>query len=246
MKITDEQLSGFLDAELSAQDMELVRTALETDDELVMRMAELSQVDQWVVKHAQQIDQTPVPQSLLALARKIDNAQQPSERADNNVVQLSARRKANQTFTKPLSIAAGIALVVMVGVLTTTQQRQAGIGADIAAVLNTSVSGETRNTPSGVAVKAQLSFANQAGQLCRQYQVSTGNDRATNIACKGVSGWQLEASSNDQSVGEQGGYQTASKHSELDNIIDTMISGAPLDKEQELRAIDQNWQVKIQ
>ena len=56
MNISDDMLSGFLDAELPLEDMEQVRLALETDDNLVMRMAELAQVDQWVLKHAQQID----------------------------------------------------------------------------------------------------------------------------------------------------------------------------------------------
>ena len=49
MKISDEMLSAFLDAELSEEDMEAVRCALETDDDLVMRLAELAQVDHAVL-----------------------------------------------------------------------------------------------------------------------------------------------------------------------------------------------------
>ena len=45
MNISDAMLSGFLDAELPLEEMEQVRLTLETDDDLVMRMAELVQVD---------------------------------------------------------------------------------------------------------------------------------------------------------------------------------------------------------
>ncbi len=58
MKISDEMLSAFLDAELSEEDMEAVRCALETDDDLVMRLAELAQVDHWVVENSAIMDTT--------------------------------------------------------------------------------------------------------------------------------------------------------------------------------------------
>ena len=38
-------------------------------------------------------------------------------------------------------------------------------------------------------------------------------------------------------------YQTASNNSELDAVIDSMISGAPLDRAQEQQAISAKWQL---
>ncbi len=75
MEITDEKLSAFLDAELTPSDMEKIREAIELDDDLVMRLAELSQVDQWVVENAEIMDATPVPDKLIELAQQIDKGQ---------------------------------------------------------------------------------------------------------------------------------------------------------------------------
>jgi hypothetical protein len=244
MNISDEMLSGFLDAELAPEDMERVRLALEDDDELVMRMAELSQVDQWVVDHAQQIDHTQVPQNLVSLAQKID-AKYGNKRTDSadNVVHISAWKKWTREIKTPYAMAAGVALVASIAMLNLSQQTTApGFSADIAAVLDNTLSGESAYISDGSAVKAQLSFANQQGQLCRQYQVASSDSRSTNIACKQSGGWKLEAQSGEQGLQITGDYQTASNSQQLDTVIDNMISGAPLDRNQEQQAINNEWQ----
>ena len=74
MNINDETLSAFLDSELSEHEMEQVRKALETDDELVMRLAELSEVDMLVKEHATSIDDAPLSDSLAKTVAKLDIA----------------------------------------------------------------------------------------------------------------------------------------------------------------------------
>jgi hypothetical protein len=238
MNITDEKLSAFLDAELSPNDMETIREALELDDDLVMRLAELSQVDQWVVENAQQIDSTPVPNRLNQLAQKIDNRQSP-----NNVVQLSNWKLAKTKMNTPMSLAASVVLAVTVGIATMTYQGEQTISNEIVHILDSSISGETILTTDNTRVKAQLSFANHDGGLCRQYQLIKDQANSTNIACKEDNNWHLHATIQTNELNTQS-YQTASKDQNLEQIINGMIAGAPLNREQEQSAILNQWQSK--
>nr|WP_297347366.1 hypothetical protein [uncultured Glaciecola sp.] len=238
MNITDEKLSAFLDAELSPNDMEIIREALEGDDDLVLRLAELSQVDQWVVENAQQIDLTPVPIKLIKLAQQIDSGQSP-----NNVVQLSNWKLAKTKINTPMSLAASVVLAITVGVATMTYQGEKTISNEIVKILDSSISGETRSTADNTQVKTQLSFANQAGDLCRQYLLINDQANSTNIACKENNNWHLHASIQTNDLNTQS-YQTASKDQSLEQVIDGMIAGAPLNREQEQNAILKQWQSK--
>jgi hypothetical protein len=244
MNISNDMLSSFLDAELPPEDMEQVRLALETHDDLVMRMAELAQVDQWVLEHSQQIDHTEVPQKLVALAQQIDVKRNRNNTAPvNNVVQISAWKKWTANIKTSYAMAAGVALVASVAMLNLSQQAtDLGFSNDIAAVLNTELSGESAYLSDGSVVKAQLSFANQQGQLCRQYQVTSIDNLATKIACKQSSGWQLEAQFSEQGEVITGDYQTASSRQQLEAVIDGMINGNALDRNQEQQAINHQWQ----
>ncbi|MGS2719699.1 hypothetical protein [Paraglaciecola aestuariivivens] len=242
MSITDEMLTGFLDAELSQADMEKVRIALETDDELVMRMAELSEVDQWVVEHAKQIDHSPVPEILVSLAKQIDAKQQKYPEQTNNVVQMSAWKKWTADFKVPHALAAGVAIVASFILLDTQQiKQQSGFSSEVAKVLDTSLSGQAYDLQSGQTVTAQLSFANQQGQFCRQYLIQDVHS-STQIACKGATGWELKAQSDEPNVANATEYQTASSKHKLDQMIDKMIAGAPFDRQQEQSAIQTDWQ----
>jgi hypothetical protein len=244
MNISDAMLSGFLDAELPPEEMEQVRLALEVDDDLVMRMAELAQVDQWVLAHAQQIDNIEVPQKLVMLAQQLDDiVDSHKTTAVNNVVHISAWKKWTADIKAPYAMAAGVALVASIAMLNLSQQASnPNFSTDIAAVLDTELSGETTFLTDGKTVKAQLSFTNLQGQLCRQYQVTNSDNRSTYIACKQTSGWQIEAQYAEQGETIIGDYQTASSSQQLEVAIDAMISGTAMDRNQEQQAINNKWQ----
>lgn len=247
MNITDEMLSAFLDAELPAEEMEQVRVALELDDSLVMRMADLSQVDQWVIDNAKQMDNIDVPQKLLFLAQQIDSGtNNNAAQTTNNVVPLTAAKKSgSEGFKLPYSLAAGVAIVAVVGMLTfSSTTPDSLVNPNIAAVLDSTLSGEVKQTSDGTSIKSQLSFVNQSGEMCRQYQLANNHTSSINIACKQVDGWHKKAHSGEQAGAISQDYQTASNQQNLDNVIDQMIVGAPLDRAQEQQAIDENWQVQ--
>ncbi|SEL33210.1 hypothetical protein SAMN05216262_10965 [Colwellia chukchiensis] len=247
MNISDEMLSGFIDAELSEEDMEIVRLALETDDELVMRLADLAQADQWVAEHAAVIDQTPIPTQLVHLAQAVDrqvaSAQvtEPTSSA-NNVVRLSHWRNVTKHLQKHVALAAGIAMVFGVGTVTLMQSQQPSLlSAGVIQALEQTPSGTTSSTATGVSIVANLSFTDHGGHYCRQFQHQNEQSASINIACKEGEQWQLKASK-AIALPDNNAYRTASHNGQLDDVIDTLISGEVMDRTQEQHAINNNWQ----
>ena len=246
MKISDEMLSAFLDAELSEEDMEAVRCALETDDDLVMRLAELAQVDHWVVENAAIMDTTPVADDLLQLAKKIDKkiAQDKPSVTGENVVSLSRWKSINKSIQKHYALAAGVAMLFGVGTVTLmqSQQQSSVITAGVAQALDQVPSGEMSITTQGDAITANLSFTNHAGDYCRQFQHVNEQKTSVNIACKENTQWQLKLTEKVNLAENLADYRTASNNAQLDSAIDDMIKGPAMDRAQEQRAITNNWQ----
>jgi len=244
MNINDETLSAFLDSELSEHEMEQVRKALETDDELVMRLAELSEVDMRVKEHATSIDDAPLSESLAKTVAKLDTATTKNT-LNSNVVTLTPWQRVKQSANKSLAIAASVAVVFGIAMTSYLQPNESQnlVASNIASALNTQLSSGEYKQSDGSVFSAQLSFKNQQGELCRQYALSSNNTTQTSIACKTQSGWQIKTQTAAQQSDNGAQYQTASNNSELDAVIDSMISGAPLDRAQEQQAISAKWQL---
>ena len=241
MNINDETLSAFLDSELSEHEMEQVRKALETDDELVMRLAELSEVDMRVKEHATSIDDAPLSDSLAKTVAKLDTATTKNT-LNSNVVTLTPWQRVKQSANKSLAIAAVVFGIAMTSYLQPNESQNL-VASNIASALDTQLSSGEYKQSDGSVFSAQLSFKNQQGELCRQYALSSNNTMQTSIACKTQSGWQIKAQTAAQQSDNGAQYQTASNNSELDAVIDSMISGAPLDRAQEQQAISAKWQL---
>lgn len=249
MKINDETLSAFLDAELDEAAMEEVRSALETDDDLVIRLADLSQVDHWVGENAAIINTTAIPGDLLHLAQTLDKeiAQNLSTEKPENVVSLSRWKNVNQHIKKHYALAAGISMIFGVGTITLMQSAQTtAITAQISQLLDKAKSGEMSSTDQGDKVMANLSFTNHAGNFCRQFQHINLQAASINIACKENQQWQLKITKNLAFSQEMDSYRVASNKAELDSAIDEMIKGQAMDSAQEQRAIINNWQTNNQ
>jgi hypothetical protein len=242
MKITDEKLSAFLDAELAPNEMEVIRLALEVDDNLVMRLAELSQVDQWVLENAEVIDAKPITQALVDLAQQIDKREKVSPEK-SNVIQMSAWKKVTSKINTPMSVAAGVVLAITVGVATMNQQQEQSLSNQMVNVLDTVTSGQTSTLDKHTSIKTQLSFANKNGDLCRQYLLIEEQVQSSNIACKENNHWRIHATIETNQLNTQG-YQAASSTQDLDKVIDGMIVGSPLNRDQEQKAISTQWKSK--
>ncbi len=246
MKITDEQLSGFLDNELDEQQMSLVRDAIAQDDTLCDRLAALSMVDHVVKTAAEQATNSPVPAHIEALcdAEQESNVVSFVERKTQNDDQKTVVQGSNVRWLRGMAMAASVALVGLLGWQQLMDGQSSGNSEwqQVAAVLDSQTSGQAYQAGAQT-VMPQLSFLNKDGALCRQFTVIGTERHDAMIACKQAGNWQQRAAvALDMPVGQPGEYQTATSETALDNVLDEIMLGAPLNREQEQNAIQTNWQ----
>lgn len=233
MNLSDEMLSAFLDAELNDQEMEKVRQAIELDETLTQRLAELALVDPLITSCYSKIDNEPLPE-------QISNLLDTSNPPEAKVIAFPLWKRFHHSLQQHAAMAASFALVI--GFLTAQLIPTQSSWTEIAQVLETSQTGIAQSTPSGAHVTAQLTFVNTSGEYCRQFQVQHSDNRIEqSIACRNTKGWQSVASIFKTQTNSTG-YRTASKSSLLDRVIDEIIEGGPFDARQESEIIERSWQ----
>lgn len=232
MKITDEQLSAFLDNELPATEMEQVRSALATDETVAERLAQFAQVDEIASRRAELLTQSPLPPKVVALLEK------RTSRQPNWLTKFL-------DFSWPTAaIAASLAVVVTLQFNNPDAASPDTPWQTIASVLETEPSGE-RYQQQSVGVLPRFSFVNQQGQYCRQYQVTQPQATTEAVACRDQSGvWQKVVEQATFSQVATSDFQTASGAQALDRILDTMMASAPLVGTDEKQLITTGWQVQ--
>lgn len=232
MKITDEQLSAFLDLELPEVEMEAIRELLLEDEALADRLAELALVDELVAASARQIDNLPVSEAVHALLR---------ENKSTQVITFPLWKRIQLGLQLPLAIAASIALVISFGVAQILRSNNHNDWLAVAQVLETAPSGLVKTASNGVEVKPRLTFKNHQGEYCRQFDLQDARGRSENIACRQGSQWQLTSSVLQGPQQTASEYQTASGGSALDEVLEQMVAGDIFNAQRELEVIDQHW-----
>ena len=233
MKISDEQLSAFLDAELPDDEMEMIRQGISEDESLANRLAELAMVDEQVARPSAHIDEHPMP---AAVSRLLDEDSKPA----TNVIAFPARKKL-PGFQRYAAVAACAAVLMGIGVVQWLPTDQAARDWNaIARVLEQNPSGSEQSLADGSQVKPRLTFINKRGDYCRQFQLMERENATENIACRTDNQWEL-VTSVGQETRVAGDYQPASGGSKLDDALDEMIEGEAFDATAEQRAIEQHW-----
>ena len=240
MTISDEKLNAFIDGELSALEMSIVRDAIAKDDHIADRAEALAALNSQITASLSSIDEIPLSAGLSEIKSQLENGVQ-TESADN-VVRFPWWRKAQAAMTMPTAIAASVAAIFGF-FLNSETHTGAGAMSDWSAIsqaLSNQTSGALVTTNNGSRFEARLTFLNQEGEYCRQFYIKTNNAPALqSIACRTDSAWQLRAA---MPTVEQDGYQTASNDRALDDVIDAMIKGDIVSLEQENKAIERRWQ----
>lgn len=231
MNIPDERLSAFLDAELPEAEMDAIRQAVADDERLAERLAELAMVDELVALSAASIDAQPLP----AAVNQLLSTSKPGAR----VIAFPLARRARQFIQSNLAIAASVMLVMAVGAFQWLSPKHDHWQA-VAQLLETGRSGQLLMASDGSRLNARLSFTDQQGDYCRQFQLRDRAGMSEQIACRRQGEWQSVASV-PVKPSAPGNYQTASGGSPLDERLDQMISGEPLDAAAEVAAIATHW-----
>lgn len=221
MTPTNEQLSAFLDAELSLAEMEQVRQALASQPELADRLAQLAEVDSRVQQFAATIGQQELSPALAERLRSFESA------------------KVLPFQRRPLTWLAAAASVTALAFLV--QFGSAGSGTDpwplVQQGLEQSASGQQLSLADGQKLEVQFSFLAQNGHYCRVYQLSSDSTVQQQLACRDQQ-WTLIHS---ESRAQQQGYQTASHSDSFDAVLDKQMSGTALSPQQERQLLQQGW-----
>ena len=242
MNITDEQLSAFLDAELSNAEMDRIREQLLEDESLADRLAELALVDELVSASAKQIDARPIPQFITSLLQEPSVSQE--SKATAQIITFPLWKRVQKTLLQPLAVAASVALVIGFGMSQMLNHNSdSNDWPAVAKVLEVAPSGVVQVATNGTEVKPRLSFKNHSGEYCRQFELKNKQGQSENIACRQNGQWKITASVVSQK--NQGGdYQTASGGSALDETLEEIIDGDVFNANAEADAIAKNWLVK--
>lgn len=235
MLINDQILSAFLDDELSADEAEQVRDYIAEHDEAAARLAQLAMTDQRVRAYVDELSATPMPRKVLALL---------DDDAANKVIPLHSNRSFKAIVQQHLAAAASVALMIGFGLGYAWQsQPNSSLQTAIAQVLEQQSSGTSYTIADGKQLLPQLTFTNNDGEFCRQYQLQDEQTQVAQVAiqCRRGEQWQMVAMA-EVAYTKATEYRTASTSHALDSVLDQIMSAAPLTAEQEQTQLSSAWQ----
>jgi hypothetical protein len=239
----EERISGFLDKELSSAEREQVEASIASDGALGEQVERLRRNDDLVRRAGASLagDETPE-----RFARLIDEALlRPNTQHGSTP---PAPPSANDNWTGRLRFGGALAASLVLGLLLGTQlagsNHEALISDPLAAGLEKVASGKGLRLASGQRFSPRLTFARQGGGYCREFSLVEGNANATGLACRGKSGWNVEALvPGTAAASADEGYAVAEgpSASGVDELINAYRNGDPLDAKAEAKLIQRDW-----
>jgi len=249
---TDEMLMRFADGELDMDEMAVIEQAMETDDELVSRVAMFIETKAQAQASLKPLLDEPVPEKLLASVEAMVAAQKARDAAGApaaTVLPFEPRRAADPARPAPrrwtLPLAASIAAVVggLAGYWagggstpSSGTQLAGGVGTELAEALASVPASQEVALADGTRFRAIASFRNDLAELCREYELDRA-DRSTtvSVACHAGDDWTVNFMV--AAAGGTDGYAPASSTEALDAYLSAIEAGEPLSADDEAAAL---------
>ena len=251
----DEQLSAYLDGEVSEAERALIEQKLASDPDAAKRLEQLRGADH-AYTGGTEINTAPMSEGLAALATRL-NAE-PGSAAGETVVPLRTARSWFQTLREHRAIAACAAMVsgflamqASVGSLQMASTDLPGDGIVVASselfnVFQRGASGDPQSIGDGQTATPQFTFASDNGAPCRVVDVTSDTRSGRMVGCKTDETWSIQvASFRDVSDTSAGPFQTATGGPDpvIEAYLDEVMPGQPLTQAEESLAISNGWQV---
>lgn len=240
MTITDEQLSAFIDGELSPGVMKEIAAAIDADANLRRRADALAANDAILKRAYSAIDEAPMPAAVTALLAG------PAD----NVVPLR-KKAAAARWSMPLAASVALGAGVALGLMLAEPGRMApGGGVMIAGAISPAdaLHAALEQTPSGDAVAigggrtaAMVLTFKSDGAYCRELTIEDAATRSRAIACREGGRWSVKLAAAEQGAGS--GYATAASgvSAAFDAGADALGAGKPLDRAVENALLQTKW-----
>ncbi|OOG71408.1 anti-sigma factor family protein [Sinorhizobium sp. A49] len=261
MVFTDEILMAFADGELDDETTRRVEAALETDDELMARVAMFMETRAAANQALKPMLDEPVPDQLVenvrAMAAKATARNDGSRAADaandsasaDNIIAFRRPEPTAQTPRRPsqLMMALAASLLIVVGGVGGYFAGGAGttdVGSlQVAGLVDPVVSGILDQRASGEEiaigegrVRLISTFEASGEQICREYEMKRPDQPDfVSVACRNAGGWQTQLAIVTPESGE--GFAPASSLETVDAYLTSIGAGAPLEAEAEKKAL---------
>lgn len=242
MTITDEQLSAFIDGELSPGVMKEIAAAIDADANLRRRADALAANDAILKRAYSAIDEAPMPAAVTALLKEPAPA--------DNVIALK-RPAPLARWSMPLAASVALGAGVALGLMLAEPGRMApGGGVMIAGAISPAdaLHAALEQTPSGDAVAigggrtaAMVLTFKSDGAYCRELTIEDAATRSRAIACREDGRWSVKLAAAEQGAGS--GYATAASgvSAAFDAGADALGAGKPLDRAVENALLQTKW-----
>lgn len=241
---TDEQLSAFLDGELSAQDTDALSQEIERDARLAARMEGIGSANTAYVDAVGQIDRVPISAGLKTAIETPPAAKVIAFRPRS----LTAFVAEHRAVAASLLCAAAV-WGVMSATSNGSQSDPFAPGPDGVVMANSPLHQLLETAPTGQAstvgsatAAPRLTFAADDGSYCRQFDVVTDEGVSAAIACREDTGWRTQLVAYGL-LRPTGDFQTASaaRSPILETFLDTRMPGSPMNSEEEGRLLRSGW-----
>jgi len=256
---TDEMLMAYADGEIEADQRAAIELAMETDDDMMARIAMFMESSARAKEALAPLLDEPVPVDLLASVTAMvqdhsDKTEDKSEPEEAIIIPFAPTRKNKTSRANGFSssrwampVAASLALVVgsVSGFFVGSSDDETNYGLQMASLNQPGIVQALNSVPSGQEIKIKSSsdrflaiaaYRDVDGTLCREFEVDRA-DRSTivAVACRADKIWGVQFA---VTAGQSDtGYAPASSLAALDAYLEATGAGAPLSLEEEALAL---------
>jgi len=245
MTFSDETVMAYVDGELDDATRAALEVAMTTDMDLAKRVARERRLLARLHGEFDPVLREPIPERLLAAA----NATSAKART-GNIIWLKRIPARDWSWPQWSAIAASLILGVLIAPLLRHEPSEGPLGIRDGKVLASGAlanalseqlaSNQVANAP----VHIGVSFLSRNGDYCRTFTLREKSTIA-GLACREGGGWRLEAmAAMDRATSRSGEYQPAASSlpPAIEQSVDELIVGDPLDAKAEAAARGNGWQ----
>src|SRR6201984_3598704 len=245
MTFSDETVMAYVDGELDHATRAALEVAMTTDTDLAERVARERRLLARLHREFDPVLREPIPERLLAAA----NASSAKART-GNIIWLKRIPARDWSWPQWSAIAASLILGVLIAPLLRHELSEGPLGIRDGKVLASGAlanalseqlaSNQVANAP----VHIGVSFLSRNGDYCRTFLLRD-KSAVTGLACRDGGSWRLQAlaAATDRATSGSGEYQPAASSlpPAIEQSIDALIVGDPLDATGEAAALGKGW-----
>lgn len=257
----DETVMAFADGETDAETTSRIEAALETDDELMARVAMFMETRAASKSALAPMLDEPVPDHLLASVQRMvathkantyDSRDVPGSsplvEPGENVVTFTPRpapspKRRTQSWFAPLAASILAAMIAGGGgyfagrsTIDEVADMSLPVAPALAGILETAGSGGEPIAIEGATVSVISSFRSEAGEVCREFEVKQRSGRnITSVACHLSDHWETRLALS--TAAEASGYVPAAAQDTVDAYLGSIGAASPLSPEEEAAAL---------